>query len=127
MLDVDSEGGTDSEMRRVLVAEGLLTCLLLIPGGAISAPMRTVGTVQLRATFADTFYEDACPPGVPLPSQKECFSFAGKSVVPGLGKATVTWMLIDDLSDGLSCQHFSFTTIVVNVANKGEIDASLTD
>jgi hypothetical protein len=48
-------------------------------------------------------------------------------VVPGLGKATVTWQLIDDVADGLSCQRFNFTTIVVKVAGKGEIDASLTD
>ena len=39
----------------------------------------------------------------------------------------MTWQLIDDLTDGLSCQHFNFTPIVVKVAGKGEIDASLTD
>jgi HYR domain len=101
--------------------------LLLVPTGASSTPTRTFGAYQLRATFMDAFYEEPCPPGVPVPAQVECFVFAGKSVVPGLGKATVTWQLIDDVTDGLSCQHFNFTTIVVNVAGKGEIDVSLTD
>ena len=100
---------------------------LLIPTGASSTPTRTLGALQLRATFTDAFYEEFCPAGTPVPSQVECFVFAGQGVVPGLGKATVTWQLIDDLTDGLSCQHFNFTTIVVKVAGKGEIDASLTD
>jgi HYR domain-containing protein len=90
------------------------------------APTRTLGTLELHATFKDAFYEEACPPG-PVPVQVECFAFAGRGVVTGLGKATVTWHLVDDLADGLSCQHFYFTTIVVKVAGKGEIDASLTD
>jgi HYR domain len=101
--------------------------LLLIPTGANSTPTLTLGAFQLHATFKDAFYEESCPPGVPVPAQVECFVFAGKGVVPGLGKATVTWQLIDDLTDGLSCQHFNFTTIVVKVAGKGEIHASLTD
>lgn len=108
----------------LLLAAGIV---LLIPTGAGSAPTRTSGALELRATFADAFYEEPCPAGAPVPAQVECFVFAGKAVVPGLGKATVSWQLIDDLRDGLSCQHFNFTTIVVKVAGKGEIDASLTD
>jgi hypothetical protein len=108
----------------LVLAAGIL---LLIPTGASSAPTRTLGAVQLRATFTDTFYEESCPPGAPALAQVECFAFAGQGVVPGLGKATVTWHLIDDLTDGLSCQHFNFTTIVVTVPGRGEIDASLID
>jgi hypothetical protein len=100
---------------------------LLIPSGASSTPARTSGALELRATFTDAFYEESCPPGPPGPAQAECFVFNGQGVVPGLGKATMSWHLIDDLTDGLSCQHFNFTTIVVKVAGKGEIDASLTD
>ena len=100
---------------------------LLIPAGASSTPTRTLGALELRATFRDTLNEESCPPGVPAPAQGECFRFDGDGVVPGLGKATVAWHLIDDVSDGFSCQHFDFTTIVVRVAGKGEIDASLTD
>jgi HYR domain len=104
------------------------TILLLIPTGASSTPTRTLGALELRATFKDAFYEESCPPGAaPLPAQVECFVFAGKGVVAGLGKATVAWHLIDDLTDGLPCQHFNFTTVVIKVAGKGEIDASLTD
>ena len=101
--------------------------LLLFPTGASSTPTRTLGALQLSATFSDTSNEESCPTGVPVPAQVECFRFDGDGVVPGLGKATVTWHLIDDLIDGLSCQHFNFTTIVVRVAGKGEIDAVLTD
>jgi HYR domain len=101
--------------------------LLLIPTGARSSQRRTLGALQLHATFTDTFYEAPCPPGGTVPAQVECFLFTGKAVVPGLGKATATWQLIDDLTEGLSCQHFNFTTIVIKVAGKGEIDASLTD
>jgi HYR domain len=101
--------------------------LLLIPTGASSTPTRTSGALELRATFKDAFYDESCPRGAQVPAQVECFVFAGKGVVPGLGKASVTWQLIDDLTDGLSCQHFNFTTVVVKVAGKGEIDASLTD
>jgi HYR domain len=101
--------------------------VLLIPTGASSAPTGTLGTLQVRATFADAFYEESCPPGATVSAQVECFVFAGKGVVPGLGKTTVNWQLIDDVTDGLSCQHFNFTTIVVKVAGKGEIDASLID
>lgn len=101
--------------------------LMLIPTGASSTPRRTLGALELRATFRDTLNEESCPPGAPVPAQVECFRFDGDGVVPGLGKATVAWQLIDDLTDGLSCEHFNFTTIVVKVAGKGEIDASLTD
>jgi hypothetical protein len=107
----------------VLVAAA---AVLLIPSGAGSAPTRTLGTLPLRATFTDTFYEDACPPGR-SPSTTECFDFSGEGAVPGLGKATVTWMLIDDVSSGLSCEHLDFTTIVIRVAGKGAIDAAITD
>jgi HYR domain-containing protein len=106
------------------VAAGIVE---LFPTGASSMPTRTLGTLELRATFRDTLNEESCPSGVPVPAQVECFRFDGDGVVPGLGKATVTWQLIDDLTDGLSCEHFNFTTIVVKVAGKGEIDASLTD
>ena len=99
----------------------------LFPTGASSTPTRTLGALELRATFRDTLNEESCPPGAPVPAQVECFRFDGDGVVPGLGKATVAWHLIDDLTDGLSCEHFNFTTIVVKVAGKGEIDASLTD
>ena len=101
--------------------------LLLMATGASSTPTRTSGAFELRATFRDTLNEESCPAGVPVPAQVECFRFDGDGVVPGLGKATVAWHLIDDLTDGLSCQHFNFTTIVVKVAGKGEIDASLSD
>jgi HYR domain len=103
------------------------TVVLLVPSGASSTPTRTSGALEVRATFTDAFYEGPCPPGTPVPTQVECFLFNGHGVVPGLGKATVTWELIDDLSDGLPCQHFNFTTVVVKVVGKGEIDASLTD
>jgi len=113
-------------MKRVLVAT-LLACLLLIPSWASGAPKRTLGTLQLHATFTDTLYENACPPGAPRSSNTECFTVAGHGLVPGLGKATVTWTLIADVSGGLSCEHFDFTTIVVEVAGKGKVDASITD
>jgi HYR domain len=114
-------------MRRVLLVAAALACLLLIPGGASGGPTRTLGALQLHATFMDSFNDESCPSGTPVPAQVECFVFAGQGVVPGLGKATVAWHLIDDLTDGLSCQHFNFRTIVVKVAGKGEIDASVTD
>ena len=101
---------------------------LPVAGGASgAAPRRASGTLQLRATFRDTLYENACPPGTPRSPNTECFTVTGHGLVAGLGKATVTWMLIADVSSGLSCQHFDFTTIVVDVAGKGKIDASLTD
>jgi HYR domain len=106
------------------LAAGILP---LFPTGASSTPTRTLAALELRATFRDTLNEESCPPGAPVPAQVECFRFDGDGVVPGLGKATVTWQLIDDLTDGLPCQHFNFTTVVVKVAGKGEIDASLTD
>ena len=114
-------------MRCAQLVAATLACLLLMPGGAIGGPTRTSGTLQLRATFAYIFNEESCPPGVSVPAQVECFRFDGQGVVSGLGKATVTWHLIDDLADGLSCQHFNFTTIVVKVTGKGEIRASLID
>ena len=119
-------------MRRYLhvwpVALLVATAVALpLASGASSAPTRASGTLQLRGTFNDALYENACPPGAPRSSNTECFTVAGHGLVPGLGKATVTWMLIADVSGGLSCEHFDFTTIVVEVAGKGKIDASLTD
>ena len=73
--------------------------LLLMPTGAGSSPTRTLGALELRATFKDVFNDEFCPPGAPVPAQVECFVFAGRGVVPGLGRATVTWHLIDDLTD----------------------------
>jgi hypothetical protein len=128
----DDERGIDAAIAEVW-AGGL--CDARPGGGHLAAvPHRGeqhadahVGTLELRATFRDTINEESCPPGVPVPAQVECFRFDGDGVVPGLGKATLAWHLIDDLTDGLSCEHFNFTTIVVKVAGKGEIDASLTD
>lgn len=110
-----------------LIFAGVLLGCLLIPSLASGASAHALGTVQLHATFADTFYESPCPPGSPVPQQVECFRFTGKGLVPGLGKTTVTWTLIDDLTAGLPCQHFDFMAIVVEVSGKGRIDASLTD
>ena len=101
--------------------------LLLIATGASSTPTRTLGALSFTRRSGTPSNEESCPSGAPVPAQVECFRFDGDGVVPGLGKVTVAWQLIDDLSDGLSCQHFNFTTIVVKVAGKGEIDASLTD
>jgi hypothetical protein len=97
------------------LAAGILP---LFPTGASSTPTRTLAALELRARFRDTLNEESCPLGAPVPAQVECFRFDGDGVVPGLGKATVTWQLIDDLTDGLTCQHFNFTTVVVKVRGK---------
>ena len=47
-------------------------------------------------------------------------------VVPGLGRATVTYTIIND-ENVSSCFHFDFTTAVIDVAGRGAIQASLTD
>jgi len=112
---------------RPLVVALLVATAVALPIASGATPTRASGTLQLRATFRDALYENACPPGAPRSSNTECFTVTGHGLVPGLGKATVTWMLIADVSSGLSCEHFAFTTIVVEVAGKGKIEASLTD
>ena len=48
--------------------------LLLIATGASSTPTRTLGALELRATFKDAFNEETCPPRGACPRASRVFS-----------------------------------------------------
>lgn len=92
-------------------------------GGSPAAPARHLGSFPLQATFPTQFQFTDCPAGV---SATECALTTGGGVVPGLGRVSERYTFELDQSDP-SCQHSSFTPVVLAVAGKGEIYAALAD
>jgi HYR domain len=92
--------------------------------GTAGGSRRAVGTLQLQAQFHTAWNSIACPPQT-SPSNG-CFRFSGDAIVPGLGRATVAYTVLDD-EPARGCHHFDFTPVVVGVDGKGQIDATLVD
>lgn len=88
-----------------------------------TAAARSAATLGLTARFPIKDFAALCPAGTPTAT--ECFAFESTAPVPGLGSVTEKYMAFDDQSDR-NCRHTSWSPVVLTVAGKGEIDATLT-
>lgn len=93
--------------------------VLLLPAAASAARSRTTGELRLEASFALRYqFGDFCLPGTP--TNLACIRFLGEATVPGLGRASVTYLKTLDQTAG-DCPVTQFATAVIAVAGKGEI------
>jgi len=91
-------------------------------GRRLASVGRVFGALALKATFAVKDFATTCPNGTPTAT--ECFAISTTAAVPGLGIVTERYMALDDQSDR-ACRHTSWSPVVLTVAGKGGIDASL--
>ena len=90
-----------------------------------AASARSAGSLQFRAAFAGAFdfSQRYCLPDTP-PSV-ECVRFVTRATVPGLGRATATYVkTLGDPRYGCS-EVTGFGTATIEVAGKGEINVAL--
>jgi hypothetical protein len=103
----------------------LLPVLALILGGGTAsassaAPQHKAGDVPLTFYFSDLPLPLDCPNGY----SGDCFHFVDEAVVPGFGYVTDSHVLAVD-STNIACTMVSAAPVVLTVAHKGEIDATL--
>jgi hypothetical protein len=115
--------GAETEDRSVCAsgtAAGVLVVAFLV---AVPANGQSLSTLSLRAPFASVVTGTDCPAGTP--NTTSCYSDHGTALVPGLGSVGETFE--EMISGPTSCTHTTFGPAVLEVAGKGELDASLTD
>ena len=102
---------------------GSLAGALLIATVATAGPRRTAGELRVHAILDMSWkFGDFCPPGTP--GDLECVRFLGTGSVPGLGRATVTYVKTVEFANPV-CPVIQFRTAVIAVAGKGEIRLSV--
>ena len=101
-----------------------LAALLVFTMTAQASGTRAADTLNLQGEFRLTGTPSACPSGTP--STTSCVQVTGTATIRGLGVASETYAGMLDRSNP-SCQHASWTPVVVNVAGKGKLDVSFTD
>ena len=102
---------------------GSLAGALLIATVATAGPRRTAGELRVQAILDMSWkFGDFCPPGTP--GNLECVRFLGAGGVPGLGRASVTYVKTVEFADPV-CPVIQFRTAVIAVAGKGEIRLSV--
>lgn len=104
---------------RALVA-AVLGSLAVAVGGAGAD---SVGTLQVTGTFRANYKQIDCAAGTPATTS--CFRevSVGDWVIPGLGKVTTAYTVIQD-GFGSACAHVH-AQIPIVVAGKGEIDLAM--
>lgn len=110
-------------VRVVLV--GALVVSTAASGAAAGVPARRAGkagSLVFAMSIALHNSGTTCPAGVPLTT--ECFMIQGESSVPGLGSVSENYLAMDDQSNR-SCRRTSWSQVVLSVAGKGTIDATL--
>src|SRR5580765_8002089 len=99
------------------------------PGTATASARLAAGTLNLRGTLTLNSDLAECPPGAP-PDATECRGRTGEGVIPGLGRATDTYLLVIWLGPP-TCPADAgkpvATTGRLAVKGKGEIDFALAD
>lgn len=105
--------------KRAIVAAALIAASAL--GGAASAsPQQSTGTLQVAGAFRSQYkFDDAyCPPGTE--ARTGCVRFVGTGAVPGLGRATSTY--VKSLPpDDPDCPVVQFNAATIEIAGKGTL------
>ena len=111
--------------RVVLIAVSAVAGALILAAGAFAETTRAQGTLQLQATFVAAYqFGPFCPPATA--AGVECVRFQGNANVPGLGRATSTYVKTfdpADCSDEAPVRQFS--RAVIDVEGKGTIELLL--
>ena len=90
---------------------------------AVPASGRSLGSLQLGASFSSAVNPFTCPHGTP--TSTSCYASEGTTQVPGLG--TVTEAFDETISNTNSCLHTTFSGAMLTVTGKGELTVTLTD
>jgi hypothetical protein len=90
---------------------------------AVPASGRSLSTLSLHAALGSVVAGTDCPAGTP--NTTSCYSDHGTGLVPGLGSVSETFE--EMISGASSCTHTTFGPAVLEVAGKGELDATVTD
>jgi hypothetical protein len=108
---------------RTLIA--LLVVAVALPLGANAASDRSSGTLDVNSTLSTgyRFGLNYCPPGTPS-STTDCVGFSGLSGIPGLGRATVTYVKSFDqtICPG---RVVAQSTSLIDVAGKGQLKVAM--
>jgi hypothetical protein len=103
----------------------LLVAAVALPLGANAAADRSSGTLQVNTTLGMGYQISPrlCPPGTP-PTTTNCVRFVGSVGIPGLGRATVTY--IKSFDDTICPGRVTSTkTAAIDVAGKGQIEVAM--
>jgi hypothetical protein len=102
----------------------LLVAAVALPIGASAAADRSSGTLNVNTTISTGYrLGQNCPPGTP-PTTEECIIFTGAGGIPGLGRATVTYVKSFDetICPG---QVVGQRTSLIDVAGKGQLKVAM--
>ena len=103
----------------------LLVAAVALPLGANAAADRSSGTLNVNTTLSAgyRFGQNYCPPGTPSTTD-DCVMFSGTSGIPGLGRATVTYVKSFDqtICPG---QVVGQRTSLIDVAGKGQLKIAM--
>jgi hypothetical protein len=103
----------------------LLIAAVALPVGASSAAKQSSVTLNVNTTVGSSyrFGRQYCPPGTPS-TTGDCVEFTGAAGIPGLGRATVTYVKSFDTTicpSGVVQQR----TALVEVAGKGRLEIAM--
>ena len=103
-----------------LILAALAVAALAVPALASAAPHQSAGTLQVAGSFRTQYkFDDAyCPPGTEALSG--CVRFVGTAEVPGLGRATSTYVKILPPNDP-DCPVVQFNAASIEIAGKGTL------
>ncbi len=103
-----------------LILAALAVAALAVPALASAAPHQSAGTLQVAGSFRTQYkFDDGyCPPGTEALSG--CVRFVGTAEVPGLGRATPTYVKILPPNDP-NCPVVQFNAASIEIAGKGTI------
>jgi hypothetical protein len=108
---------------KILIA--LLVAAVALPLGANAASDRSSGMLDVNSTLSTgyRFGLNYCPPGTPS-TTTDCVGFSGMSGIPGLGRATVTYVKSFDQTicpGQVVAQRIS----LIDVAGKGQLRVAM--
>ena len=112
-----------NRLRAVLV--GAFVAAIGASGASAGVPGRRAekaGSLAFAMSIPLQNFTATCPAGVP--STTECFTIQGKTPVPGLGSVSENYLAMDDQSNQF-CRRTSWSPVVLSVAAKGTIEATL--
>lgn len=108
---------------KILIA--LLVAAVALPLGANASENRARGTLDVNTTISSRyrFGLQYCPPGTPS-TTTNCVQFTAANGIPGLGRATITYVksFDDTICPGRVVQQ---KTTLVDVAGKGQLTVAM--
>jgi HYR domain len=107
------------------VSRSAFTCLVAAVAVVLSAfpSAARADALRLNSIFAAPFSQAACPGGTP--DTTSCYPVQASVVLRGLGRASLTWTVEEDLRDlDRNCARATVARLAIVVVDKGEVDLS---